>query len=151
NGSVQRVALSPGTVLTTARAVRGRGYDVVHLHEPMLPAVGLTALTAARVPIVATFHMFRRELLLYAGFAPVARAAARRLDARIAVSAPAAAYASRALPGPIEVIPNGIDYEGLAALAGDRRGNRILFVGRPEPRKGLQVLLEAFRRLPEEA
>jgi phosphatidylinositol alpha-mannosyltransferase len=151
NGSVQRVALSPAAVARTARAVRRRGYDVVHVHEPMLPAVGLSALTAARVPVVATFHMFRRELLWYAVFAPVVRAAARRLGARIAVSASAAAYAGRALPGPIEVIPNGIDYDRLAALAGDRRGNRVLFVGRPEPRKGLDVLLEAFRRLPEDA
>jgi phosphatidylinositol alpha-mannosyltransferase len=151
NGSVQRVALSPAAVARTARAVRRRGYDVVHVHEPMLPSVGLTALTAARVPVVATFHMFRRELLWYAVFAPVVRTAARRLDARLAVSAPAAAYAGRALPGPIEVIPNGIDYDRLASLAGDRRGRRVLFVGRPEPRKGLHVLLDAFRRLPDDA
>jgi phosphatidylinositol alpha-mannosyltransferase len=151
NGSVQRVALSPAAVSRTARAVRRRGYDVVHLHEPMLPAVGLTALTAARVPVVATFHMFRRELLWYAVFAPVVRAAARRLDARVAVSGAAAAYAGRTVPGPIEVIPNGIDYDRLAVLAGDRRGHRVVFVGRPEPRKGLDVLLEAFRRLPDDA
>jgi phosphatidyl-myo-inositol alpha-mannosyltransferase len=150
NGSVQRVALSPAAVARTARAVRCRGYDVVHVHEPMLPAVGLSALTAAPVPVVATFHMFRRELLWYAVFAPVVRAAARRVDARIAVSASAASYASRALPGPIDVIPNGIDYDRFAALAGDRRGSRILFVGRPEPRKGLDVLLDAFR-LAEDA
>jgi phosphatidylinositol alpha-mannosyltransferase len=147
NGSVQRVALSPATVLRTARAVRGRGYDVVHLHEPMLPAACLTALAAARVPVVATFHMYRRALLWYAVFAPVVRAAARRLDACLAVSPAAAEYARRGTGRDVEVIPNGIDYDTLAAVAPQRTGGRILFVGRDEPRKGLGVLRAAHARL----
>ena len=150
NGSVQRVALSPRSVLRTARAL-GRGYDVVHVHEPMLPSVGLTALAAARAPVVGTFHMFRQALLWYSVFRPVVRGAARRLDARIAVSEAARDYAARALPGEYTVIPNGIDFEALAAVPNERRGGRILFVGRPEPRKGLPVLLEAFRRLGPDA
>jgi phosphatidylinositol alpha-mannosyltransferase len=148
NGSVQRVALSPATVVRTARAVRRRGYDVVHLHEPMLPAVCLTAIAAACVPIVATFHMYRRALLWYAVFAPVVRAAARRLDACIAVSPAAAEYAWRGTGRRAEIVPNGIDYEVLAALEPERAGRRILFIGRDEPRKGLSVLHDAHRRLP---
>jgi phosphatidylinositol alpha-mannosyltransferase len=148
NGSVQRVALSPATIARTARAVRRRGYDVVHLHEPMLPAACLTAIAAARVPIVATFHMYRRALLWYAVFAPVVRAAARRLDACIAVSAGAAEYALRGTGREAEIVPNGIDYEALAALESERAGRRILFIGRDEPRKGLSVLRDAHRRLP---
>jgi phosphatidyl-myo-inositol alpha-mannosyltransferase len=149
NGSIQRVALTPAAAGRTIRAVR-HGYDVVHVHEPMLPAVCLTAVAAARGPVVATFHMSRGELLWYRVFAPVVRAAARRLAARIAVSRAACAYVARALPGRYDVIPNGIDYDALAALEPGRGGGRVLFVGRPEPRKGLPVLLEAFRRLPGE-
>jgi phosphatidyl-myo-inositol alpha-mannosyltransferase len=151
NGSVQRVALSPRSVARTARALRRRGYDVVHVHEPMLPSVGLTALAAARAPVVGTFHMFRQALLWYSVFRPVVRAAARQLDSRIAVSEAARDYAARALPGEYVVIPNGIDFEALAAVPNERRGGRILFVGRPEPRKGLPVLLEAFHRLGSDA
>jgi phosphatidylinositol alpha-mannosyltransferase len=147
NGSVQRVALGPAAIRRTAGAVRRGGYDVVHLHEPMLPAVGLTAIAAARVPLVATFHMFREELLWYRVFRPLVRAAARRLAARIAVSEAARSYAARTLPGNYAVIPNGIDYAALASLSAARSGRTILFVGRPEPRKGLSVLLDAFRRL----
>ncbi|HET7571155.1 MAG TPA: glycosyltransferase family 4 protein [Gaiellaceae bacterium] len=150
NGSVQRVALSPGSVVRTARAVRGRGYDVLHLHEPFLPAACLTALLAARVPVVATFHMYRRALLWYAVFAPLVRAAARRVDAFVAVSPAAAEYARRGTGREPEVVPNGIDHAALAALEPRRAGGRILFVGRDEPRKGLPVLLDAFRRLPGE-
>ncbi len=151
NGSVQRVALSPATVARTARLVRSRGYDVVHVHEPFLPAACLTAVVAARVPVVATAHMYRRALLWYAVFAPLVRLAVRRVDVLLAVSAAAAEYVRRGTGRTAEIVPNGIDYAGLASLDGrDRRGGRILFVGRDEPRKGLSVLLAAFRRLPEE-
>lgn len=147
NGSVQRVALSPAAVARTARAVRGREYDVVHVHEPMLPAAGLTALAAARVPVVATFHMYRQALLWYAVFAPVVRLAARRIDAFLAVSPAAAEYARRGTGRDLEIVPNGVDVEAFAALPDERRGGRVLFIGRDEPRKGLDVLREAHRRL----
>jgi phosphatidylinositol alpha-mannosyltransferase len=147
NGSVQRVALSPAAVARTARAVRGRGYDVVHVHEPMLPAAGLTAIAASRVPVVATFHMYRRALLWYGVFAPVVRAAARRVDAFLAVSPAAAEYARRGTGRELEIVPNGIDYDAFASLEPERRGNRILFIGRDEPRKGLKVLRAAHARL----
>ena len=151
NGSVQRVALSPAAVARTARLVRGRGYDVVHVHEPFLPAACLTAVVAARAPVVATAHMYRRALLWYAVFAPVVRLVVRRVDALLAVSPAAAEYVRRGTGRDAEVIPNGIDHATLSSLdTGGRRGGRILFVGRDEPRKGLDVLLEAFGRLPGE-
>src|SRR5215210_7604923 len=56
-GTVTRVALSPATVARTARLVRSPRFDVVHVHEPMLPAAGTTAVWAARAPVVGTFHM----------------------------------------------------------------------------------------------
>ena len=148
NGSIQRVALSPATAARTARAVRSRDYDVVHLHEPMLPASCLTALVAAQVPVVATFHMYRRALLWYGVFAPVVRPAARRLAACVAVSPAAAEYARRGTGREPQVIPNGIDYDELAALGPRRGGRRVLFVGRDEPRKGLAVLRAAVGLVP---
>src|SRR4051812_32333953 len=149
-GTVTRVALDPRAATRTARAVRGRGYDFVHVHEPMLPAAGLAAVFAARCPVVATFHMTATSALWYRVFRPVVRSAARRLDARIAVSEEARAFASSALPGEYRVIPNAVH----VASYGARRnggGGRIVFVGRPEPRKGLPVLLRAFERLPDGA
>jgi phosphatidylinositol alpha-mannosyltransferase len=143
-GTVTRVALSPATVARTARALRG--FDVVHVHEPMLPAAGLTAVWAARAPVVGTFHMVGRRPFWYRVWQPVVQPTARRLAARIAVSAAARDFAARVLPGVYDLIPNGIDAAAFAA--GARDGTRILFVGRPEPRKGLPVLLEALRRLP---
>ena len=46
------------------------------------------------------------------------------------------------------MIPNGIDVDAYRAARNGSGGGRIVFVGRPEPRKGLSVLLRAFERLP---
>jgi phosphatidylinositol alpha-mannosyltransferase len=115
----------------------------------MLPAAGLTAIAAARVPVVATFHMYRQALLWYRVFAPVVRAAARGVDAFLAVSPAAAEYARRGTGREAEIVPNGIDYAALTALEPERRGRRVLFIGRDEPRKGLKVLREAHARLAD--
>ncbi|MGZ4388018.1 MAG: glycosyltransferase family 4 protein [Gaiellaceae bacterium] len=146
-GTVTRVALQPATVGRTARLVRSGRFDVVHVHEPMLPAAGLAAVWAARVPVVGTFHMVARRQFWSRVWRPVVQPTARRLAARIAVSVAARDFAAQAFPGPYELIPNAIDTSAFAP--GERDGTRIVFVGRPDPRKGLPVLLDALGRLPE--
>jgi phosphatidyl-myo-inositol alpha-mannosyltransferase len=149
-GTVTRVTLDPRAVTRTAHAVRRRRYDLVHVHEPMLPAAGLTAVLAAGCPVVATFHMTAESTLWYRVFRPVVRLAARRIDARIAVSEQALAFAARVLPGEYRLIPNAI-HVGDFEVRRNGGGGRVVFVGRPEPRKGLPVLLRAFEQLPDGA
>jgi phosphatidylinositol alpha-mannosyltransferase len=146
NGSLARVALGPASIARVRRLVRSRGYDLLHLHEPLVPAVCLTALFAARVPVVGTFHRYGPGPGWYARFAPICGRAMARLDARIAVSRAAADHVSLTFPGPFRVIPNGIDVAGFAG-DGERNGTRVLFIGRPEARKGLAVLLRALSHL----
>jgi phosphatidylinositol alpha-mannosyltransferase len=146
-GTVTRVALSPATVARTARLVAGRRFDVVHVHEPMLPAAGLAAVWASRAPVVGTFHMVARRQFWYRLWRPVVQTTVRRLAARTAVSEAARDFAAQVFPGAYELIPNAIDTSEYGS--GERDGTRIVFVGRGEPRKGLPVLLEAFARLPE--
>lgn len=150
NASIVPVALSPAAVARTARLVRGRGYDLLHIHEPMIPAVSLTALLAARIPAVGTFHMYAARPRWYRPFAPLARRAIPRLAARIAVSAAARSHVARTVPGEYAIIPNGIDLASFADSGGKREPNRLLFIGRAEQRKGLTVLLDAFMRLPSD-
>jgi phosphatidylinositol alpha-mannosyltransferase len=150
NGSVPRVALSPRAAARTARLVRGGGYDLVHLHEPLIPAACLTALLTAREPLVGTFHRYSSSVRWYRLFAPLCRLGVCRLQVRVAVSAAARDHAARVCPGDYEIVPNGIE---LPPAGREHRGpgTTVVFVGRPEPRKGLRVLLEAFRRLPPPA
>ena len=65
-----------------------------------------------------------------------------RLDRRIAVSEQARASAQRWLPGEYEIVPNGVLIPDGVEPGG--REHRIVFAGRQEPRKGLQVLLRAW-------
>jgi phosphatidylinositol alpha-mannosyltransferase len=116
-------------------------FDVLHVHEPMTPAIGVAALSFARIPLVATFHA-SGELAWMKLATPVWGFLAERLDHRIAVSQDAADTANKYLPGDYEVIPNGVAIPEHADPAA--RQNQIVFVGRHEPRKGLPVLLRAW-------
>jgi len=145
NGSVQRVALSPAAAARTARALRRGRYDVVHLHEPMLPVPCLTALALRPAPLVGTFHMTADSRRWYRVFGPLCRKALARLEVRIAVSEEARRYVAASCPGDYAVVPNGVAPVS-SRTAGAPRDTppHVLFVGRPEPRKGLPVLLDAF-------
>lgn len=145
NGAATRVAMSPRGFARVAAAVR-TGFDLVHLQEPMHPAC-LAALGAARAPVVGTFHMAADHQHWYRLFGPVVRAAAGRLACRVAVSRAAARFASQALPGSYTVIPNAVDTRSCHPGDIARSGRRVLFIGRPDPRKGLDVLLSAAARM----
>ncbi len=148
NGSVQRVALGPRAVARTLSLLGSGDYDVVHLHEPMLPVPCLTALVRRPAPLVGTFHMVARGPKWYRVFGPLCRRALGRLAVRIAVSGEARDYVAQACPGDYHVVPNGITVP--RALPGGRDGRRVVFIGRDEPRKGLPVLLGARRLLPDD-
>jgi phosphatidylinositol alpha-mannosyltransferase len=120
------------------------GADVVHLHEPFMPMVSLGTLSAAVPPIVATFHAnpegaARRAYRL-------ARPMLRRLGGRIAVATAVSAVAAAAVEGVVSVriIPNGVDLEDYRPGDNPRPRSGVLFIGRDEPRKGLDVLLQAW-------
>jgi phosphatidyl-myo-inositol alpha-mannosyltransferase len=148
NGSVAPIAPDPSAALRTIRALRDEGFDVVHLHEPLVPGPTLTALIVAEVPRVGTFHRAGASSA-YQRLKPAVRWAARRLDVRCAVSEEAAATAGAALGGDYEILFNGIETDRFSkADPWPSEGPTICFLGRHEPRKGLAVLLEAMTLLP---
>ncbi|HZI37863.1 MAG TPA: glycosyltransferase family 4 protein [Acidimicrobiia bacterium] len=156
NGSVAPLALDPPAIRRTLEALAATQPDVLHLHEPLVPGPALTALLAGNVPAVGTFHASGR-VPAYVWLRPAVRAVARRIGLRTAVSPEARALAERWLGGACQVLPNGVEIERFAKAGelhlppGDAERRAILFVGRHEPRKGLDVLLEAFRQLDRDA
>ena len=148
NGSVAPIAPDPSAALRTIRALRDEGFDLVHCHEPLVPGPTLTTLLVADAPKVGTFHRSGSSLA-YSRLRPMVRWAARKLDMRCAVSEEAAATARSALGGEYEPVFNGIDVAHFAkAEPWPTEGPTICFLGRHEPRKGLDVLLAAMASLP---
>ena len=156
NGSVAALALDPPAIRRTLEVLAAEEPDVLHLHEPLVPGPALAALLAGNVPAVGTFHASGR-VPAYVWLRPAVRAVARRIGLRTAVSPEARALAERWLGGACQVLPNGVEVERFAKAGelhlppGEAERRSILFVGRHEPRKGLDVLLEAFRQLDRDA
>lgn len=152
NGSVSNLSPFPlGGALAPRRAVREGEFDVIHVHEPLVPLVGWNATLAARAPVVGTFHAYStKPLPNHIASAFGARRMFNRLAARIAVSEAAEWTARRWFGGHYTIIPNGVDVDAAPSdPVAPAEELRILFVGRAEERKGLPILLTAFGGLVE--
>jgi phosphatidyl-myo-inositol alpha-mannosyltransferase len=152
NGAVSNLAPFPaGGVVAPRRELRRGGYDVIHIHEPLVPLVGWNAALGAQTPSVGTFHAYStKPVPNHIASALGARRMLNRLAVRIAVSEAAAWTGRRWFGGRYEIVPNGVDIA--AAPRGPKPPSgelRLAFVGRPEERKGLPVLLTAFEALVE--
>lgn len=153
NGSVARLLLGPVSYARVRRWVRegigGAGFDVLHAQEPTAPSVSLLACYVATGPIVGTFHTSNSRSRLLALSEPLLTPALEKIRARIAVSPAARRTIVEHLGGDAVEIPNGVtiarfaDAEPWPAYA---ETPVVAFVGRiDEPRKGLALLLEAWR------
>lgn len=158
NGSVARLNFGFLSAARVRRWLHDGGFDVVHIHEPSSPSLGLLACWAAQGPIVATFHTSNpRSRAMIAAY-PILQPALEKIRARIAVSEYARRTLVEHLGGDAVVIPNGVDVDFFARAeprpqwqgpgtspAPGTRGNTIGFMGRiDEPRKGLPVLMRAL-------
>ena len=150
NGSSAYVNIWPWTAWNLNRRLRGYGFDLIHLHEPcVFPTSFLTAFLAD-VPMVGTFHAAGEASRSYVLFWPAVRQLMKKLSVRIAVSGSARDYVAVRHPGDYRIIPNGVSPDAYAdAWLGGKQPGRVLFIGRPEPRKGLHVLLRAFQGVRE--
>jgi phosphatidylinositol alpha-mannosyltransferase len=150
NDSVARITLSFHLADRVAGIIERERFDVLHFHEPLMPALPITMLRMSQAANVGTFHAFAKSNIGYFYGRPLLEPYLAHLHRGIAVSEPAKAFVNRYFPGfPLKVIPNGIDvsvfHPGHAPIRHlrDERVN-ILFVGRLEKRKGLGYLLRGY-------
>ena len=151
NESVARITLSFHLANRVAAIIEEEAFDVLHFHEPLMPALPMTMLKMSTTANVGTFHAFARSNVGYYYGRPLLQPYLAHLHSAIAVSEPARAFVNRYFPGyQMRVIPNGIDLDvykpGVPPIRHlrDEKIN-ILFVGRLEKRKGLGDLLRAYR------
>jgi phosphatidyl-myo-inositol alpha-mannosyltransferase len=156
NGSVARLTFGVKATARVRRWISQGEFDVLHVHEPVAPSLGVLACWAARGPIVATVHSsVERSRALVTGYY-VAQTALEKTSALVAVSEHARRTIVDHLGGDAVLIPNGVrvDHYSTADALRTWPGPAIGFLGRmDEPRKGLAVLLEAFagvrQRVPD--
>jgi phosphatidylinositol alpha-mannosyltransferase len=151
NGAVSNITGLPSAFLALRRELREGGYDVAHLHEPVVPMVCWDALMhAGDLPLVGTFHTYSENRITN-GIAAVplgGRRRMNRLHVRLAVSEAAAWTARRFYGGRYRIVPNGVQLDAAPVLPDEASPPlRILFIGQAVERKGLPVLLRAFEAL----
>jgi phosphatidylinositol alpha-mannosyltransferase len=151
-GTESGLGVDPRAFAAATRMARGP-FDIIHVHEPLTPLVPWLAIAAARAPLVGTFHVHREAgHRLYARWKDILTPIVRRLRARIAVSPAARRTVAAHFPGDYEIVPNGIDVEAYRTprprppqLVSNRR--IVLYVGRLEPRKGVDHLIRAMAQV----
>ncbi|WP_018658027.1 glycosyltransferase family 4 protein [Actinomadura flavalba] len=155
NGSVARLAFGFLSAARVRRWINDGGFDVLHVHEPAAPSLGLLACWTADGPIVGTFHASYDKSRIVSVTAPILRSALEKITGRIAVSVAARTTLVEHLGGDAVLIPNGVAterYTTAEPLPGwPGEGGALGFLGRmDEPRKGLPTLLRAFEILGRE-
>ena len=133
---------------------RDRGFDVIHVHAPYNPPFPAWAIANAPddAVVVATFHSVFPQTIGMDILAEWTRPWIERLDGRICVSEACIGSLVPYYPYAYDVIPNGIDTdhfspdaEPVAELTGDHRS--IVFVGRFDPRNGVDTMIQAHQLL----
>ncbi|OAG26853.1 glycosyltransferase family 4 protein [Thermodesulfatator autotrophicus] len=156
NDSFARISIGPDLGTQLEKILLAGKFDLVHVHSPLTPTLPLLAISHSPVPVVGTFHTHFEENLWLSLFKERLRPFMEALALRIAVSPICIASMEKFLPGfPYVVIPNGIDVNSYSPK--QRPFSRfmdghfnILYVGRFDPRNGLDLLIEAFKILARE-
>lgn len=149
NGSIAPLAFGPLAASAIKKTLSRFAPAVVHLHEPLIPSLSLLALMRSSAPCMGTFHAAADGSLGYLIGRPLLKRAAGKLAVRSAVSDAARDLVRRYLPGEYHLTPNGVDVARFADAdpADLGPGHKVLFLGRLERRKGLEILLQAMTRL----
>jgi len=146
---------SPGLFPKVKRFIDENSFDVIHTHGPFAPNISFLALLYSDAVNVATFHTsfsgFNYYKLSKLFFTPLSK----KINGSICVSKHALEEIYPHFPkGNYRIIPNGVDISRFNPDGkrlkefSDRK--IILFLGRLDPRKGLQVILKAFPLIKKE-
>jgi phosphatidyl-myo-inositol alpha-mannosyltransferase len=153
NGAFARVTLGSRLKTRMEEVLRSESIDLVHLHGPLVPTLGLVGQAAAArlgIPVVGTFHSWFPRSVGYRVFHTPLQRRLSAMTGRIAVSSIVVDAMSRYFHADFDIIPNGIDViqfhpDGRRPGAvGPADPPRLLFVGRLDPRNGLGTLLRAM-------
>ena len=148
NGSFGRVTSGFRIGHAMRETLETERFDVVHVHCPLTPVLPYLALHHATCPVVGTFHSHFRPGVLFELTRRAQQRYLDRLDAAVAVSRACLAPFARRLEADFRIIPNGVEVERFGRGRRLRRFQdgkmNVLWVGKAEPRSGLDTLIAAF-------
>ena len=126
-------------------------HDILHIQEPLLPAIGPLALFHPDpAPTVVTLHSAEPAAAnFYRRVGPFLRPLLRRADLAICATDISRETAANILPNRVETIFPCLDLAPFSSVTLSPHPDTILFVGRDEPRKGLPILIRALDLLPD--
>jgi len=151
NGSFGRVSCGPRLARVLAATLEREQFDVVHVHCPLTPVLPYLAIHLARCPVVGTFHTHFQPGPLFRLTCALQERYLERLDAAVAVSRACLSAFRGSFSAEFHIIPNGVDADrfgmGRRLPCFDDEKMNVLWVGRLEPRNGLDRMLCAFAQL----
>lgn len=130
-----------------------KGYEIIHVHEPLVPIAARQLLTKAegRSARIGTFHAAlpgnTLGKSLVATYKTYARNVLPHVDVITAVSPAAIGYIKQYAESPIQYVANGIQSDSYKQRKVKRDRNMVLFIGRLEKRKGARQAIAAFAEL----
>lgn len=135
--------------LQIAHFFSSHSFDIVHCHGVFWPEISYWALRYSESTNLITFltagfrlHSFGRNL-----FQLVFQHQIKKIHGKIAISKRARAAIEPYIPGEYRIIPSGIDLNWFHPADDKDKQNRpptILFLGRLDKRKGIDILLQAL-------
>jgi phosphatidylinositol alpha-mannosyltransferase len=137
------------------RFVRDRDFDIVHCHGLFWPEISYWALRYSRSVNVVTFLTagFKIHTAGSGLFRALFREELENIHGRIAISRRACQAFEHYVPGEYRIIPCGVDLTRFRPATGPDGSpksrvqgpkSKVLFVGRLDARKGIEVLLRAM-------
>jgi len=153
NGSTANICLKLNDPKAILKFISDQKIQVIHMHEPLMPYANWFLLNRVTIPVLGTFHAFAQKNIPYQLMGWHLKKYFRKLSAVTAVSGPAHSMVSKFFNSDaktqISVIPNCVSLSVPQPSVTNqfdwlRDGKKnILFLGRFEKRKGLDVLLDA--------
>jgi len=151
NGSVARVLFGPLASSRVKQWIEKGNFDLIHIHEPAIPSIGLLAGLASEGALVATFHASTAKFRAFNAIVTPLDPLIERISGKIAVSEIARETLKERFNTEAVVIPNGIHIEKFQkpqANSSWSGGLKIGFLGRfNESRKGLEVIVGALPKV----